>query len=41
MVFEVLCHFTVTQADARAACAGFKDRPKIPPVGTHVAISGT
>lgn len=41
MVFELVCHFTVTQPDARAACIGFKDHTTIPPVGTHVAISGT
>ena len=41
LVFEIVCHFTVTQADAKAACVGFKDHTTIPPVGTHVAISGT
>jgi len=41
LVFEIVCHFTVTQTDAKPACAGFKDHTTIPPVGTHVALSGT
>jgi hypothetical protein len=41
LVFELVCHYTVKQTDAKAACVGFKDHTKIPPVGTHVAISGT
>lgn len=41
LVFELVCHYTVTQADAKPACASFKDHTKIPPVGTHVVITGT
>lgn len=41
LVFEIVCHYTVTQADAKPACAGFKDHTTIPPVGSHVAITGT
>ncbi len=41
LVFEIVCHFTVTQTDAKPACVGFKDHTTIPAVGTHVAISGT
>jgi hypothetical protein len=41
LVFELVCHYSVTQADARPACAGFTDHTTIPPVGTHVAITGT
>jgi hypothetical protein len=41
LVFELVCHYSVTQADAKPACAGFTDHTKIPPVGTHVAITGT
>lgn len=41
LVFELVCHFKITQADARPACVGFKDSTKIPPAGTHVAITGT
>src|SRR5205085_10484482 len=41
LVFEIVCHYTVTQSDAQPACAGFTDRATIPPIGTHVAITGT
>ena len=41
LVFEIVCHYKVTQTDAKPACAGFKDHTAIPPVGTHVAITGT
>lgn len=41
LVFEIVCHFTVKQADAKPACAGFADHTVIPPVGTHVEITGT
>ncbi len=41
LVFELVCHFQVTQVDAKPACARFKDTTTIPPVGTHVAITGT
>jgi hypothetical protein len=41
MVFEVVCKFTVTQADAKAACQGYKSSVKIPPVGSHVQMVGS
>ncbi len=41
LVFEIVCHYRVTQADAKSACIGFKDATKIPAVGTHVAIKGS
>jgi len=41
LVFELVCHYTVTQTDAKPACAGFADHTTIPPIGTHVAITGT
>lgn len=41
LVFELVCHYMVRQADAQPACAGFRDTTPIPPVGTHVAITGT
>ncbi len=41
LVFEIVCHYSVKQADAKPSCAGFKDKTKIPKVGTHVAITGT
>ena len=41
LVFEIVCHYQVTQADARPACSSFGDHTVIPPVGSHVRISGT
>ena len=41
LVFELVCHYPVTQSDAASACATFADHTTIPPVGTHVAITGT
>lgn len=41
LVFEIVCHYGVTQADAKSACAGFRDRISIPAIGTHVSITGT
>jgi hypothetical protein len=41
MVFEVICKFPVTQADAVAACKSLKSKITIPAVGSHVAITGT
>jgi hypothetical protein len=41
LVFEIVCHYSVTQTDAKGSCSGFTDHTTIPPVGTHVAITGT
>jgi hypothetical protein len=41
LVFELVCHYTVSQADAKPACAGFVDHTVLPPIGSHVAITGT
>jgi hypothetical protein len=41
MVFEIVCHFHVSQTDAKPACLGFADHTTIPPVGSHVEITGT
>lgn len=41
LVFEIVCHYTVSQPDAKPSCAGFKDHTIIPPIGAHVAITGT
>jgi hypothetical protein len=41
LVFEIVCRYTVTQADAKASCQGFTDHTVIPPIGAHVAITGT
>lgn len=40
LVFEIICKFPVTQADAKAACQGFTNQVVIPPVGSHVRIVG-
>jgi hypothetical protein len=41
LVFEIVCHYAVTQPDAVQPCTGFTDHLTIPPVGSHVAITGT
>ena len=41
LIFEIVCKYPTKQVDARAACAGFKSTVKRPPVGSHVAITGT
>jgi uncharacterized protein YraI len=42
LVFEVICKFHVTQADAVAACPPtYVNQVQIPPVGSHVQIVGT
>lgn len=41
LVFEIVCEFKVTQADAIPACTNFKNAIKIPPVGSHVQIVGS
>lgn len=41
LVFEAVCAFPVKQADAIAACKGYTNPVQIPPVGSHVRISGT
>jgi len=41
LVFEFVCHSTPSQADAKPVCRDYKDETKLPPVGTHVAITGT
>ena len=40
LVFEIICRFPVTQADAKAACQGHTDSVSLPPVGSHVRIVG-
>ena len=40
-MFEIVCHYSVTQTDAKSSCSGFKDHTTIPKVGTHIAIRGT
>lgn len=41
LVFEIVCKFPVTQADATSACSNFTSSIKIPPVGSHVQIVGS
>ena len=41
LVFELVCHYKVTQADAKTSCSGFTDHTTIPTIGSHVAITGT
>lgn len=41
LVFEVICSGPIAEAGAKKACAGFKDQVKVPPAGSHVAITGT
>jgi hypothetical protein len=40
LVFEIVCKFPVTQADAKAACQGYTNKVTLPPVGSHVRIVG-
>jgi hypothetical protein len=41
LVFEVICKYRVTQKDAIAACKDVQSPVKIPPVGSHVRITGS
>ena len=41
LVFEIVCKFPVTQADAKPACASYTSPINVPPVGSHVQIVGT
>jgi hypothetical protein len=41
LVFEIVCRFPVTQADAKTACLNYTDHVTLPPVGSHVRIVGT
>ena len=42
LVFEIVCEFKVSQADAKTACPStFHNQVQIPPVGSHVRLVGT
>ncbi len=41
LVFEVVCRYPVKQADAKAACRGYASDVVLPPVGSHVAVTGS
>ena len=40
LVVEIICFGTVTQSDAIAACANYQSPITLPPVGSHIAITG-
>jgi hypothetical protein len=40
LVFEIICRYPVTQADAKASCLGYTDHVTLPPVNSHVRIVG-
>jgi uncharacterized protein YraI len=42
MVFEIVCKYRVTQADAKAACPPtYHNQVQLPSVGSHVRVVGT
>jgi len=41
LVFEIVCHYKVTQVDAQPSCSGYHDTTTLPAVGAHVTITGT
>lgn len=41
LVFEIVCHYRIRQASALAGCGQYRDSTDIPPVGTHVEITGS
>ena len=41
LVFEIVCLFPVSQADAKPACKGFHGAVIVPSIGSHVVITGT
>jgi len=42
MVFEIVCKYRVTQADAKTACPqSYHNQVQLPPLGSHVRIVGT
>jgi hypothetical protein len=42
LVFEIVCNWKPSQLDAKPACPpGYHNSVKVPPVGSHVAITGT
>ena len=40
LVFEIICKFPVTQADAKSACSNYQNKVNLPPIGSHVRIVG-
>lgn len=41
LVFEIVCMFPVTQKDAVSACRKYKNKIVLPPVGSHVRMTGS
>ena len=41
LVVEVICQKKVTQQDAIQSCSNFKNKINIPPVGSHVSVTGS
>jgi len=41
LVFEIVCKFPVTQADAQPACSAYHNSIAVPPVGSHVRVVGS
>lgn len=41
LVFEIVCLYKVTQADAKSACNGYSNKVKLAPIGSHVRIVGS
>jgi hypothetical protein len=41
LVLEPICVGPVTQADAKTACSNFTNKVHIPPIGTHVSVTGS
>jgi hypothetical protein len=41
LVFEVVCEFPVKQLDAIAACDAYNNAVQLPPVGSHVRLTGS
>jgi hypothetical protein len=40
LVLEPICELPVTQADAVAACTGYHNPLIVPPIGSHVIVTG-
>lgn len=41
LVFEIVCLYPVTQSDAKSACKNYKSNIHLPPVGSHIKMTGS
>lgn len=41
LVFEIVCLYKVTQKDAISACVNYKNKIKLPAIGSHVRMTGS